>query len=108
MIRQIPDESKDLEQLVYDGKTLQGAAVEPEDGSQRLVVQVTVDARGIGIALAQRPMTPANPVRAGPKEMLSRMDLEGLLIQADALQATRPFFSNAWSREPTRSSTSIE
>ncbi len=35
---------------------------------------------------------------AALKELLSTLDLEGVLIQADALHTTRPFFSGAWSR----------
>ena len=40
-------------------------------------------------------------VRAALKELLSTLDLDGVLIQADALRTTRPFFSGAWSRGPT-------
>jgi hypothetical protein len=35
------------------------------------------------------------------QELLSSLELEGVLIQADALHTTRPFFSGAWSRGPT-------
>ncbi len=53
MISQIPGEEEDLEQLVCDGKTMWGSAVESEDGNHRFVAQVTVYARALGIALAQ-------------------------------------------------------
>ena len=36
---------------------------------------------------------------AGPEVAI--MDLDGKLIQADALHTNRPFFSGAWSRGPT-------
>ena len=42
MISQIPGGSEGLDQLVCDGKTLRGSAVEAEDGRHRFVAQVTV------------------------------------------------------------------
>ena len=85
-----------------DGKTLRGSAVEAEDGSHRFVAQVTVYARALGVALAQTTYdTGESSERAALKELLSTLDLEGVLIQDDALHTTRPFFSGAWSRGPT-------
>ncbi len=52
MISQIPDGAEALEQLVCDGKTQRGSAVETEDSSHRFVAQVTVYARALGVALA--------------------------------------------------------
>ena len=78
---------------MYDGKTLRGSAVKAKDGIHRFVVQVTVYARGIGKALAQTIYdTGESSERAAPKEMLSKIDFEALLIQGDVLHATRPFF----------------
>ena len=42
IISQIPDGTEALDQLVCDGKTLRGSAVETEDGNHRFVAQVTV------------------------------------------------------------------
>lgn len=85
-----------------DGKTLRGSAVEQQDGSHRFVAQVTVYARALGVALAQKTYdTGESSERAALKELLSMLDLEGVLIQADALHTTRPFFSGAKSRAPT-------
>jgi hypothetical protein len=87
---------------VCDGKTLRGSAVEQQDGSHRFVAQVTVYARALGVALAQKTYnTGESSERAALKELLSMLDLEGVLIQADALHTTRPFFSGAKSRAPT-------
>ncbi len=36
------------------GKTLRGSAIETEDGGHRFVAQVTVYARALGVALAQK------------------------------------------------------
>ena len=102
MISQIPGGTEGLDQLVCDGKTLRGSAVEAEDGSHRFVAQVTVYARALGVALAQKAYdTGEFSERTALKELLSTLDLEGALIQADALHTTRPFFSGAWSRGPT-------
>jgi len=54
MISQIPGGTEGLDQLVCDGKTLRGSAIETEDGNHRFVAQVTVYARALGVALAQK------------------------------------------------------
>jgi hypothetical protein len=102
MSSQIPGGAEGLDQLVCDGKTLRGSAIETEDGNHRFVAQVTVYARALGVALAQTTYdTHESSERAALKELLSTLKLEGVLIQADALHTTRPFFSGAWSRGPT-------
>ena len=102
MISLIPGGADGLDQLVCDGNTLRCSAVEAEDGSHRFVAQVTVYARALGVALAQTTDdTSESSERAALKELLSTLDLEEVSIQADALHTTRPFFSGAWSREPT-------
>jgi hypothetical protein len=105
MISQIPGGAEGLDQLVCDGKTLRGSAVETEDGNHRFVAQVTVYARALGVALAQKTYdTHESSERAALKELLSTLELDGVLIQADALHTTQPFFDGAWSRGPTSSS----
>jgi len=102
MISQIPGGADGLDQLVCHSKTLRGSAIETEEGNHRFVAQVTVYARALGVALAQTTYdTGESSERAALKELLSTLDLEGVLIQADALHTTRPFFSGAWSRGPT-------
>ena len=60
------------------------------------------NARALGVALAQKTYdTGESSERAALKELLSMLDLEGVLIQADVLHTTRPFFSGAKSRAPT-------
>ena len=103
MVSQIPGGADGgVDQLVCDGKTLGSSAMEAEDGSHRFVAQVSVYARALGVALAQTTYdTGESSERAALKELLSTLELEGVLIQADALHTTRPFFSGAWSRGPT-------
>jgi hypothetical protein len=104
MISQIPGGADGLDQLVCDGKSLRGSAIETEDGNHRFVAQVTVYAGALGVALAHTTYdTHESSERAALKELLSTLELEGVLIQADALHTTRPFFSGAWSRGPTSS-----
>jgi len=92
MISQIPGGTTALDQLVCDGKTLKGSAIETADGNHRFVAQVTVYARALGVALAQKAYdTHESSERAALKELLSTMDLEGKLIQADALHTTQAF-----------------
>jgi len=102
MIGQIPGGAEGLEQLVCDGKTLRGSAVETEDGSHRFVAQVTVYAPALGVALVQKAYdTHESSERAALKELLSTLELEGTLIQADALHTTQAFFAGASPRGPT-------
>ena len=99
MILQIPGGREVFGQLVCDGKTLRGSAVVAEDGSHRCVAQVTVYVRALGATLAQTIYdTGESSEWTALKELLSTLELEGVLIQADALHTTRPFFSGAWSR----------
>ena len=102
-----------MDQLVCDGKTLRGSAVEQEDGRHRFVAKVTVYARALGVALAQKIYdTGESSKRAALKELLSMLDLDGVLIQAVAaafsagvaLHTTRPFFSGAESSRSACSS----
>ena len=102
MVSQIPGGADGLDQLVCDGKTLRGSAVETEDGSHRFVAQVTVYARALGVALAQKSYdTHESSERAALQELLSTLDLDGVLIQADALHTTQAFFAGASPRGPT-------
>ena len=112
MISQIPGGAEGLDQLVCDGKTLRGSAIETEDGNHRFVAQVTVYARALGVALAQKAYdSHDSSERTALKELLSTLDLDGVLIQAVgeafsegvALHTTQAFFDGAWSRGPTSS-----
>jgi len=88
--------------LVCDGKTLKGSAIETADGNHRFVAQVTVYARAPGVALAQKACdTHESSEQAALKELLSTMNLEGKLIQADALHTAQAFSAGASSRAPT-------
>jgi hypothetical protein len=102
MLAQIPGGAEALDELVCDGKTLRGSAVEAADGSNRFVAQVTVYSRALGVAMAQTAYdTGESHERKVLQELLSGMDLEGVLVQTDALHTTKSFFRGASPRGPT-------
>ncbi|WP_255012023.1 hypothetical protein [Cyanobium sp. Cruz-8D1] len=96
--------TRDNDQLICDGKTLRGSAAQPDgaDGATRFVTQVTLYARELGVAIAQTSFdTGESHERAALKALLSTLELEGVLIQADALHTSPAFFSSPPSRAPT-------
>jgi hypothetical protein len=102
MISQVQGEAERLDQMVCDGKTMRSSAIETEDGNHRFVAQVNVYGRVQCVALAQRTYeTHESREKATFKELLSGLDIEGVLIQADALHTKQAFFAGAWDREPT-------
>ena len=51
MLSRIPGGADGLEQLVCDGKSLRGSAIQTDEGSYRFVAKVTAYARALGVAL---------------------------------------------------------
>jgi diphthamide synthase (EF-2-diphthine--ammonia ligase) len=89
---------------------MRGSAIETEDGNHPFVGHVTVYARALGVALAQKTYdTHESNERAALKELLSALDLEGVLPQAVgaafsegvALHTTQVFFTGSSPRGPT-------
>ena len=104
ILAQIADQDREVEQLICDGKTLRGSAAQPDgaDGATRFVTQVTLYARELGVAIAQTWFdTGESHERAALKALLSTLELEGVLIQADALHTSPAFFNSPPSRAPT-------
>ena len=104
MLAQIAYQDKDFDQLICDGKTLRGSAAQPDgaDGATRFVTQVTLYARELGVAIAQTSFdTGESHERTALKALLSTLELDGVLIQADALHTSPAFFSSPPSRAPT-------
>jgi hypothetical protein len=103
-IAQIPGGTADLDQLVCNGKTLRGSIKPTAGGGSAFIAQVTLYSAALGLAISQACYaTGENQERAVLKKLLGELDLEGVLIQADALHTQRPFFDNSRSREPTSS-----
>ena len=68
------------------------------------IAKVSLYSKALGAAIAQATYdTHENHERAVLRELLSTMDLEGVLIQADALHTQKPLFGSSRSRGPTSS-----
>jgi hypothetical protein len=101
-IAQIPGGAEALDALVCDGKTLRGSIEPAATGGSGFMAQVTLYSTALGVAISQACYaTGENHERAVLKQLLGELDLEGVLIQADALHTQRPFFSSSRSRAPT-------
>jgi hypothetical protein len=99
---QIPGGAADLDQLVCDGKTLRGSIEPTAGGGSTFIAQVTLYSAALGVAISKACYaTGENHERAVLRQLLGQLDLEGVLIQADALHTQRPFFGSSRSREPT-------
>ncbi len=91
-----------VESLVCDGKTLRGSIDENTSGASRFIAQVSLYANSLGVAIAQSTYaTDAGGEIAALRALLDRIELEGLLVQADALHANRPFSSTSNSAAQT-------
>ena len=103
-IAQIPGGAADLEQLICDGKTLRGSYEPTAGGGSAFIAQVTLYSAALGVAISQACYaTGENHERAVLRQLLGELDLEGVLIQADALHTQKPFFGSSRSRGPTSS-----
>jgi len=101
-IAQIPGGAADLDQLICDGKTLRGSIEPTAGGGSAFIAQVTLYSAALGVAISQACYaTGENHERAMLRHLLGELDLEGVLIQADALHTQKPFFDNSRSRGPT-------
>jgi hypothetical protein len=103
-IAQIPGGAGDLDQLICDGKTLRGSIEPTSGGGSAFIAQVTLYSAALGVAIAQACCaTSENHERAVLQKLLGELDLEGVLIQADALHTQQAFFGSSRSRGPTSS-----
>ncbi len=103
-IAQISGGAADLDQLLCHGKTLRGSIEPTAGGGSAFIAQVTLYSAALGVAICQACYaTGENQKRAVLRQLLGELDLEGVLIQADALHTQRPFFGISRSRGPTSS-----
>lgn len=88
--------------LVCDGKTLRGSIAENASGAAMIIAQVSLYSQTLGVAIAQ--ITYATDVSGeieALRQLLEAVELGGVLVQADALHANRPFPSTSPSAAPT-------
>ena len=103
-IAQIPGGASDLDRLMCDGKALRGSIEPTAGGGSAFIAQVTLYSGALGVAISQASYaTGEKHERAVLRQLLGELDLEGVLIQADALHTQRPFFGSSRSRGPTSS-----
>lgn len=103
-IAQILDGAEALDQLVCDGIAMRSLIQATFSGSSKFTAHVTLYSAAMGVAISQACyITGENHERFVPKTLLGELDLQGLLIQADALHTQKPFFNSSRSRVPTSS-----
>ncbi len=91
-----------LDTLVCDGKTLRGSIAETASGAAMFIAQVSLYSQTLGVAIAQTTYaTDAGGEIQALRQLLEAVELEGVLVQADALHANRPFSSTSPSGAPT-------
>ena len=91
-----------LDSLVCDGKTLRGSISETDSGAATFIAQVSLYSQSLGVAIAQTTYaTDAGSETQALRQLLEAIELEGVLVQADALHANRPFSSSSPSAVPT-------
>jgi hypothetical protein len=91
-----------LDSLVCDGKTLRGSIAETDSGAAKFIAQVSLYSQSLGVAIAQTTYaTDAGSETQALRQLLDAIELEGVLVQADALHSNRPFSSSSPSAAPT-------
>jgi len=98
-----PGVAEELDTLVCDGKTLRGSIDATASGAARFIAQVSLYSQSLGgVAIAQTTYaTDASGEIQALRQLLEAVELEGVLVQADALHANRPFSSTSPSGAPT-------
>ena len=104
MIAQIPCGADDLDQLIFDGKTLRGSIEPIIGGGSAFIAQVTLYSAALGVAIAQTCYAIGQDHgRAVLQKLLGKLDLDGIPIQAEELHRQQVFFGSSRSRGPTYS-----
>jgi hypothetical protein len=97
-----PGVAEGLDTLICDGKTLRGSIAENASGAAKFIAQVSLYSQTLGVAIAQTTYTTdASGEIQALRQLLEAVALDGVLVQADALHANRPFSSTSPSAVPT-------
>ena len=79
-----------------------GSIAQTGSGAARFIAQVSLYSDSLGVAIAQTTYaTDASGEIQALRQLLEAIELEGVLVQADALHANRPFSSTSPSAAPT-------
>ena len=85
-----------------DSKTLRSSITENDSGATRFIAQVSLYSQTLGVEIAQTTYaTDASGETQARRLLLEAVELEGVLVQADALHANRPFSSTSPRAVPT-------
>ena len=97
-----PGVAEEIDNLLCDSKTLRGSIDQTASGAVTFIAQVSLYSQSLGVAFAQTTYaTDASGEIKALRRLLETVDLEGVLVQADALHANRPFSSTSPSGAPT-------
>lgn len=89
-----PGVAEELDTLVCDGKTLRSSIAQTDSGAAKFIAQVSLYSQALGVAIAQTTYaTSISGEIQALRQLLEAVDLDGVLVQADALHANRPFSS---------------
>ena len=84
--------AQELDTLVCDRKTLRGSIGERDPGAAHLIAQVSLYSRGLGVAIAQTTYaTDVSGEIQALRQLVDAVELDGVLVQADARYPNRPF-----------------
>ncbi len=84
-----------------DGKTLRGSIVQTDSGAAHFIAQVSLYSQTLVVAIAQSTYTTdASGEIQALRQLLEALELGGVLVQAAALHANRPFPSTSPSAAP--------
>jgi hypothetical protein len=97
-----PGVAEELDTLVCDGKTLRGSIAENDSGAATIITKVSLYSQTLGVAIVQTSYaTDTSGEIQALRQLLEAVELDGVLVQADALHANRPFPSTSPSATPT-------
>ena len=97
-----PGVAECLDTLECDGQTLRRSISKATSGAATFIVQVSLYSQSLGGAIAKTTYaTDAGSETRALRELLERVDLAGVLVQADELHANRPISPTSPSATPT-------
>jgi len=83
-----PGVADELDARVCDGKTLRGSIAENNSGASCFIAQVSLYSQTVGVAISQITYTTvASGEIQALRLLLEAVELEGVMVQADALHA---------------------
>ena len=88
-----PGVAEELDTLMCDGKPLGGSIAQTASGAAKFIAQVSVYSQTLGVPIAQTTYATNTSGEIQALRQLEAVDLDGVLVQADALHANRPFSS---------------